>query len=152
MSKLDLLDKNIRFLVVDDFPTMRMMIRQCLKQIGFGNVVEAEDGNVALEQLKRNHFACVISDWNMPNRSGLDLLQIIRASGDWAKMPFLMVTAQAERTKVIEAVKAGASNYIVKPVCADDLQQKLEAIFTKQPPLPAPEKKTAAAAAPPQTS
>lgn len=132
MSVLNSLDKNMPILVVDDFSTMRRIVKTCLKQLGFENITEAEDGQVALGKLQAQDFKLVISDWNMPNMMGIDLLRAVRGDAKLKVMPFLMVTAEAQKENVIEAAKAGVSNYIIKPFTADQLQQKLEAIFTKK--------------------
>ncbi|MBX7143501.1 MAG: chemotaxis response regulator CheY [Oligoflexia bacterium] len=132
MSVLNSLDKNMPILVVDDFSTMRRIVKTCLKQIGFENITEAEDGQVALGKLQAQDFKLIISDWNMPNMMGIDLLRAVRGDTKLKALPFLMVTAEAQKENVIEAAKAGVSNYIIKPFTADQLQQKLESIFTKK--------------------
>lgn len=123
------MDKNIRILIVDDFATMRKVIRNLLKQVGYENIVEAEDGAIALRTLKAQNVDFIISDWNMPNMSGLELLKAVRADGELSKTPFLMVTAEALQDNVIAAVKAGVSNYIVKPFTAEVLNSKIEKIL-----------------------
>lgn len=132
MSGLNAVDRNMPILVVDDFATMRRIVKTCLRQLGFENVTEAEDGKVALEKLNANDFKLVISDWNMPNMMGIDLLRSVRGTEKLKAMPFLMVTAEAQKENVLEAAKAGVSNYIVKPFTADQLEAKLAAIFTKK--------------------
>ncbi|MGQ9687511.1 MAG: chemotaxis response regulator CheY [Desulfobaccales bacterium] len=122
----------MKVLVVDDFATMRKIVRNILKQIGFENITEAEDGNVALQVLKNENVGLVVTDWNMPNMSGLDLLRIIRQNPKTAQVPVLMVTAEGLKENVLEAVKAGVNNYVVKPFTAEVLQEKIEAIFKKQ--------------------
>lgn len=124
-------DKNMRFLVVDDFNTMRRIVRNLLKELGFNNVEEAEDGVDALAKLKAGGFDFVISDWNMPNMDGLQLLQTIRADGALGKLPVLMVTAEAKKENIIAAAQAGASGYVVKPFTAATLEEKLGKIFEK---------------------
>jgi two-component system chemotaxis response regulator CheY len=121
-------NKNLKILVVDDFATMRKVIRNLLKQGGFENVVEAEDGVAALKVLQSQKVDFVISDWNMPNMSGLELLKAVRGSDDLKELPFLMVTAEALKDNVVAAVKAGVSNYIVKPFTAEVLNEKIEKI------------------------
>jgi two-component system chemotaxis response regulator CheY len=121
-------NKNLKILVVDDFATMRKVIRNLLKQGGFENVVEAEDGVAALKVLQSQKVDFVISDWNMPNMSGLELLKAVRGSDDLKELPFLMVTAEALKDNVVAAVKAGVSNYIVKPFTAEVLTEKIEKI------------------------
>lgn len=124
-------DKNLRFLVVDDFATMRRIIRNLLKDLGFNNVEEAEDGQDALEKLRESSFDFVISDWNMPNMDGLQLLTEVRKSSELSALPVLMVTAEAKKENIIAAAQAGASGYIVKPFTAATLEEKLNKIFEK---------------------
>lgn len=124
-----MLDLKIKILVVDDFSTMRRIIKNILKQIGYINIDEAEDGNGALARLKQDKYDLVISDWNMPNMSGLDLLKAIRADSALNSVPVLMVTAEAKKENVIEAIKSGVNNYIVKPFTAEILKERIEKIF-----------------------
>jgi len=124
-------DKNMKILVVDDFPTMRRIIRNLLKELGFANVEEAEDGAAGLEKVKDGSFQFVISDWNMPNMDGLSMLQAIRAEGPLAKLPVLMVTAEAKKENIIAAAQAGANGYVVKPFTAATLDEKITKIFEK---------------------
>ncbi|HCR1907793.1 TPA: chemotaxis response regulator CheY [Enterobacter kobei] len=124
-------DKNLRFLVVDDFATMRRIVRNLLKDLGFNNVEEAEDGQDALNKMQQTPFNFVISDWNMPNMDGLQLLTEIRNSPTWSTMPVLMVTAEAKKENIIAAAQAGASGYVVKPFTAAILEEKLNKIFEK---------------------
>ncbi len=119
-------------LVVDDFSTMRRIVKTCLRQLGFENISEAEDGKVALEKLNNQDFKLVISDWNMPNMMGIDLLKAVRSSDKLKHLPFVLVTAEGQKENVIEAAKAGVSNYVVKPFTADTLQTKLDAVFSKK--------------------
>lgn len=121
-------NKNLKILIVDDFATMRKVIRNLLKQGGFENIVEAEDGVAALKVLESQKVDFIISDWNMPNMSGLELLKAVRGSDDLKELPFLMVTAEALKDNVVAAVKAGVSNYIVKPFTAEVLNEKIEKI------------------------
>lgn len=130
MSSLNSLDKNMPILIVDDFSTMRRIVKSCLKQLGFNNFAEAADGKQALDKLQAGEFKLVVSDWNMPNMMGIDLLKAVRADARLKAMPFLMVTAEAQKDNILEAAKAGVSNYIIKPFDADTLRQKMEAIFT----------------------
>lgn len=124
---------NIAVLVVDDFPTMRRIVKNLLKQIGFENIDEAEDGIQALSKLKSGKYGLVVSDWNMPNMEGIDLLRSVRQEAEPLKnIPFLMVTAESEKDKVIEAIKAGVDNYIVKPFTAEILMEKLSKIADKK--------------------
>ena len=127
---LESVDRKIKVLVVDDFSTMRRIVKNILNQLGFSNIEEAEDGAIALKKLKNDDaFRLVISDWNMPNMMGIDLLKSVRADERLKDIPFLMVTAESQKDNVIEAVQAGVSNYIVKPFTADTLETKLNAVF-----------------------
>lgn len=132
MSGLGSVDRMLPILIVDDFSTMRRIVKTALKQLGFENITEAEDGAIALEKLKNGNFKLIISDWNMPNMMGIDLLKAVRADEKLKPIPFLMVTAEAQKENILEAAKSGVSNYIIKPFTADSLQQKLEAIFSKK--------------------
>jgi two-component system chemotaxis response regulator CheY len=127
----EMLDVNIKVLVVDDFSTMRRIVKNILKQLGFSNIDEAEDGNGALTKLRQEKYGLVVTDWNMPNMTGLDLLKAIRAEGDLKDLPVLMVTAEAKKENVVEAIQAGVNNYIVKPFTADTLREKLDKMFDK---------------------
>jgi len=122
-------NNNIKILVVDDFATMRKVVRNLLKQGGYDDIVEAEDGVMALKALKSQKIDFVVSDWNMPNMSGLELLKAVRADAELAKTPFLMVTAEALQDNVVAAVKAGVNNYIVKPFTAEVLNEKIKKII-----------------------
>lgn len=122
-------DPNMKFLVVDDFSTMRRIVRNLLKELGFTNVEEAEDGIDALTKLRAGNFQFVVSDWNMPNMTGIELLRSIRADAALKHLPVLMVTAEAKRENIIEAAQAGASGYVVKPFTAATLDEKLQKIF-----------------------
>lgn len=121
----------LKFLVVDDFSTMRRIVRNLLKELGFSNVDEAEDGSAALTKLRDGSFEFVVSDWNMPKMDGLTLLQNVRADARLKTLPFLMITAEAKKENIIAAAQAGASGYIVKPFTAATLQEKLDKIFEK---------------------
>lgn len=121
----------MKFLVVDDFSTMRRIVRNLLKELGYNNIDEAEDGVVALHKLKSGDFDFVLSDWNMPNMDGLTLLQQIRADAALAQLPVLMVTAEAKKENIIQAAQAGANGYIVKPFTAATLEEKLSKIFER---------------------
>ena len=124
-------DPKTRFLVVDDFSTMRRIVRNLLKELGFANVDEAEDGAVALQKLKSSPYDFVVTDWNMPNMDGLTLLQSIRRTPELKHLPVLMITAEAKKENIIAAAQAGASGYVVKPFTAATLAEKLEKIFEK---------------------
>lgn len=128
-----MVDTNMKFLVVDDFSTMRRIVRNLLKELGFVNVHEAEDGIDALNKLRASEFDFVVSDWNMPNMTGIDLLKNIRKDPALKHLPVLMVTAEAKRENIIEAAQAGASGYVVKPFTAATLDEKLKKIFEKMP-------------------
>jgi len=122
-------DNKMRILVVDDFATMRRIIKNILKQLGYENIVEADDGKAALRVLENQEVDFIVSDWNMPNMSGLELLKAVRADEKLKGLPFLMVTAEALKENIVEAVKSGVSNYIVKPFTAETLKEKIEKIF-----------------------
>jgi len=124
-------DKSIKILVVDDFPTMRRIVRNLLKELEFVNVDEAEDGAAGLEKIKSGNYGFVVSDWNMPNMDGLAMLKAIRADPLLAKLPVLMVTAEAKKENIIAAAQAGASGYVVKPFTAVTLEEKITKIFEK---------------------
>ena len=121
--------KDIKVLCVDDFATMRRILKNTLKQLGFRNIEEADDGLTALEALKENKYDLIISDWNMPKMSGLDLLKTVRGMSEYKNIPFMMVTAEAQKQNVIEAVGAGVSNYVVKPFTAESIAEKLNKIL-----------------------
>lgn len=124
-------DKNIKILIVDDFSTMRRIVRNLLKELGYTNADEAEDGVVALQKLRGGNFQFVVSDWNMPNMTGIELLKTIRADAALKHLPVLMVTAEAKKENIIEAAQAGASGYVVKPFTAATLEEKLNKVFEK---------------------
>ena len=122
---------NTKFLVVDDFSTMRRIVRNLLKELGYNNVEEAEDGADALNKLRNGDFEFVVSDWNMPNMDGLTMLQNIRADTKLSKLPVLMVTTEAKKENIIAAAQAKANGYVVKPFTAATLEEKLSKIFEK---------------------
>ncbi len=124
-------DSGIKILVVDDFATMRKIVKNVLQQLGFTNIEEAENGEEALKKLRSDKFDFVVSDWNMPVKDGLEMLKEIRADSNLKSTPVLMVTAEAEKSKVIEAIKAGVNNYIVKPFTAETMKQKIEQIYER---------------------
>jgi two-component system chemotaxis response regulator CheY len=124
-------DKNLKFLVVDDFSTMRRIVRNLLKELGYSNVDEAEDGAIALQRLKSGGVQFVITDWNMPNMTGIELLKAIRAEAALKHLPVLMITAEAKKENIIEAAQSGASGYIVKPFTAAVLEEKMNKVFEK---------------------
>ena len=125
------MDKAMKFLVVDDFPTMRRIVRNLLKELGYGNVDEAEDGQAGLARLRGGAYDFVISDWNMPNPDGLAMLKEIRADANLKHLPVLMVTAESKKENIIAAAQAGASGYVVKPFTAATLDEKLNKILEK---------------------
>ena len=126
-----MVQKTMKILIVDDFPTMRRIIKNLLKDLGYDNVDEAEDGVMALEKLRNGNFDFVVSDWNMPNMDGLEMLKTIRADPGLKHLPLLMVTAEAKKENIIAAAQAGANGYVVKPFTAATLEEKLNKIFEK---------------------
>jgi two-component system chemotaxis response regulator CheY len=125
------LDKNMKILVVDDFSTMRRIIKNLLKDLGFANIQEADDGNTALPMLNQGDFDFVVTDWNMPGMQGIDLLRAIRADERLKHLPVLMVTAEAKKEQIVAAAQAGVNGYVIKPFTAATLKQKLEKIFER---------------------
>ncbi|WP_423821845.1 chemotaxis response regulator CheY [Salinisphaera sp. SPP-AMP-43] len=122
---------DMNFLVVDDFSTMRRIVRNLLKELGYNNIEEAEDGAEALNKLASGNFQFVVSDWNMPNLDGLEMLKTIRADDNLKHLPVLMVTAEAKKENIVAAAQAGASGYVVKPFTAATLEEKMNKIFEK---------------------
>ncbi len=120
------MSKDLRFLVVDDYSTMRRIVKNLLHDLGYANVAEADDGNTALPMLKTGGYDVLITDWNMPGMAGLDLLKAVRSDTALAKMPVLMLTAEAKREQIVEAAQAGVNGYVIKPFTAETLKQKLE--------------------------
>jgi two-component system chemotaxis response regulator CheY len=125
------LDKNMKILVVDDFSTMRRIIKNLLKDLGFANIQEADDGNTALPMLQQGDFDFVVTDWNMPGMQGIDLLRAIRADANLKHIPVLMVTAEAKKEQIIAAAQAGVNGYVIKPFTAATLKEKLAKIFER---------------------
>lgn len=125
------MDKKMRILVVDDFSTMRRIVRNLLADLGYDNIVEADDGAPALQIMKNDAIDFVVTDWNMPGMTGLDLLKGIRAEARFARVPVLMVTAEARRDQILEAAQAGVNGYIIKPFTAATLREKLDKIFER---------------------
>ncbi len=123
-------DKNMRILVVDDAPMIRRILKNLLKEMGFSNIEEAEDGMVALQKLRQQPFDFVITDWNMPNLTGIELVQEIRKDPNLKDLPVMMVTAEAKKENIILALKSGVNNYIVKPFTPENVKSKIEAIFS----------------------
>jgi two-component system chemotaxis response regulator CheY len=124
-------DLKMKILVVDDFSTMRRITKNVLKQLGFDNIEEAEDGAQGLAKLKNGGFGFVVTDWNMPNMDGLDFFLASRQDPALKEIPFLMVTAEAEKDKVVKAIQSGVNNYIVKPFTAEIFKEKMDRIFAK---------------------
>ena len=125
------MDKNMKILVVDDFSTMRRIIKNLLKDLGFANIQEADDGNTALPMLQQGDFDFVVTDWNMPGMQGIDLLRAIRSSDKLKHLPVLMVTAEAKKEQIVAAAQAGVNGYVVKPFTAATLKEKLDKIFQR---------------------
>lgn len=125
------LDKNMKILIVDDFSTMRRIIKNLLRELGFTNTQEADDGNTALPMLKKGGFDFLITDWNMPGMTGIELLRIVRADAELGSLPVLMVTAEAKREQIVMAAEAGVNGYIVKPFTANTLKEKIDKIFER---------------------
>ena len=125
------MDKNIKILVVDDFSTMRRIIKNLLRDLGFNNTSEADDGTTALPMLQSGNYDMVVTDWNMPGMPGIDLLRAIRADAKLSHIPVLMVTAEQKKENIVEAAQAGVNGYIVKPFTAATLKEKLDKIFER---------------------
>ncbi|MBW2246737.1 MAG: response regulator [Deltaproteobacteria bacterium] len=123
------MDLNMKVMIVDDFATMRRILRNILKQIGFKNIIEAEDGKHALKELKKEKVDLIMCDWNMPEMPGIELLKNVRSDDELKEIPFVMVTAEAQKDNILEAVKSGVSNYVVKPFTAETITEKLNKIF-----------------------
>jgi two-component system, chemotaxis family, chemotaxis protein CheY len=125
------LDKNMKILIVDDFSTMRRIIKNLLRDLGFTNTHEADDGVTALPMLRNGDFAFLVTDWNMPGMTGINLLKEVRADPKLVGLPVLMVTAEAKRDQIIEAAQAGVNGYVVKPFTAQVLKEKIDKIFER---------------------
>ncbi len=123
------MSSQMAILVVDDFSTMRRIVKNLLQELGYQNIQEADDGTTALPMLKSGNFDFLITDWNMPNMPGLQLLKEVRADARLAQLPVLMVTAEAKREQIVEAAQAGVSGYIIKPFTAETLKEKLAKIL-----------------------
>jgi two-component system chemotaxis response regulator CheY len=123
------MDLNMKVMIVDDFATMRRILRNILKQIGFKNIIEADDGKNALKKLKKEKVDLIMCDWNMPEMPGIELLKNVRSDDELKDIPFVMVTAEAQKDNIIEAVKSGVSNYVVKPFSAETIAEKLNKVF-----------------------
>jgi len=125
------LDKDMKILIVDDFSTMRRIIKNLLRDLGFNNTSEADDGNTALPMLQAGDFDFLVTDWNMPGMEGIDLLRAVRADEKLANLPVLLVTAEAKKEQIVEAAQAGVNGYVVKPFNAATLKEKIEKIFER---------------------
>jgi two-component system chemotaxis response regulator CheY len=123
------MDLGMKVLIVDDFATMRRILKNIMKQIGFSDITEADNGKNALKALKSDKIDLVLCDWNMPEMAGIDVLNSVRADDDLKDTPFIMVTAEAQKENILEAVKAGVSSYIVKPFTAETVEEKLQKVF-----------------------
>ena len=126
------MSNNLKFLVVDDFSTMRRIVKNLLQELGYSDITEADDGNTALPLLKGGSFDILITDWNMPGMPGLELLKAVRADERLAKLPVLMLTAEAKREQIVEAAQAGVSGYVIKPFTAVTLKEKLDKILASR--------------------
>ncbi|TNF38162.1 MAG: chemotaxis protein CheY [Gammaproteobacteria bacterium] len=125
------MDKNMKILIVDDFSTMRRIIKNLLRDLGFNNTQEADDGNTGLPMLQSGNFDFLITDWNMPGMTGIDLLRAVRADDRLKNLPVLMVTAEAKKEQIVMAAQEGVNGYIVKPFTAQTLKEKIEKIFQR---------------------
>lgn len=125
------MDANMKILIVDDFSTMRRIIKNLLRDLNYANTHEADDGTSALPMLKNGNFDFLITDWNMPGMTGIDLLRAVRSDPNLASLPVLMVTAEAKRDQIVEAAQAGVNGYVVKPFTAQTLKEKIEKIFER---------------------
>ena len=125
------MNKDMQILVVDDFSTMRRIIKNLLRELGFNNTAEADDGSSALPMLQSGKYEFLITDWNMPKMPGIELLRAVRSDPKLATLPVLMVTAEARRDQIVEAAQAGVNGYVVKPFSAETLQEKIDKIFER---------------------
>lgn len=125
------MDKNMNILIVDDFSTMRRIIKNLLRDLGFTNTSEADDGTTALPMLQTGKFDFLVTDWNMPGMQGIDLLKAVRSDPELASLPVLMVTAESKRDQIVEAAQAGVNGYVVKPFTAATLKEKIDKIFER---------------------
>ncbi|MCW8855508.1 MAG: chemotaxis response regulator CheY [Gammaproteobacteria bacterium] len=125
------MDKNMKILIVDDFSTMRRIIKNLLRDLGFNNTDEADDGNTGLPKLQTGNFDFLVTDWNMPGMTGIELLQAVRADPKLKNLPVLMVTAEAKKEQIVMAAQAGVNGYVVKPFTAQTLKEKIDKIFER---------------------
>ena len=126
------MSKDMKFLVVDDFSTMRRIIKNLLNDLGYANVTEADDGQTALPILQAGGIDFLVTDWNMPGMPGLDLLKAVRSDPKLAKLPVLMLTAEAKREQIVEAAQAGVNGYVIKPFTAVTLKEKIDKILEQR--------------------
>jgi len=124
------MDLNMKVLIVDDFATMRRILKNIMKQIGFSDITEADNGKNALKILKSQEIDLILCDWNMPEMAGIEVLNTVRGDDELKNTPFIMVTAEAQKENILEAVKAGVSSYVVKPFTAETVEQKLQKVFS----------------------
>lgn len=124
------MDLNIKVLVIDDFASMRRIVKGVLKQIGFTKIIEAEDGNGALQMLKKEEIGLILCDWNMPRMTGIELLKAAKGDESLKDIPFILVTAEGQKDNVVEAVQAGVSNYIMKPFTSKALEEKIKKVLS----------------------
>ena len=124
------MDLNMKVLIVDDFATMRRILKNIMKQIGFSDITEADNGKNALKVLKSQKIDLILCDWNMPEMAGIEVLNTVRGDDELKNTPFIMVTAEAQKENILEAVKAGVSSYVVKPFTAETVEQKLQKVFS----------------------
>jgi two-component system, chemotaxis family, chemotaxis protein CheY len=125
------LDKNMKILIVDDFSTMRRIIKNLLRDLGYNNTAEADDGTTALPMLQTGQYDFLVTDWNMPGMQGIDLLKAVRSDSSISGIPVLMVTAESKREQIVEAAQAGVNGYIVKPFTAQTLKEKIDKIWER---------------------
>ncbi len=125
------MDKEMKILIVDDFSTMRRIIKNLLRDLGFTNTSEADDGQTALPMLQSGKYDFLVTDWNMPGMQGIDLLKAVRSDPELASLPVLMVTAESKRDQIVEAAQAGVNGYVVKPFTAQTLKEKIDKIFER---------------------
>ena len=125
------MDKDMKILIVDDFSTMRRIIKNLLRDLGFTNTSEADDGQTALPMLQSGKYDFLVTDWNMPGMQGIDLLKAVRSDPELASLPVLMVTAESKRDQIVEAAQAGVNGYVVKPFTAQTLKEKIDKIFER---------------------
>lgn len=125
------MDKNMKILIVDDFSTMRRIVRNLLNELGFSNIDEADDGATALPKLQAGSYDFLVTDWNMPQMPGIELLKAVRSDPKLAKLPVMMVTAEAKKEQIVVAAQAGVNGYVVKPFTAETLREKINKIFDR---------------------